>query len=337
VDGKNEFKNDRNSEDEVTLMLYILLLLVSGLLVQEASSPILPRPLKVSAIKRLETPAFGTFGNTQCDDNLSMYDHLATGSYRHTEILRTSASSNESTLYKLPEEFANTAFIDFSVSPGGDVVALVERKGHFITFDFDSDGRVTSHAELELPEYVTGDHLSVFSNGTRLFAGHYRADAPPDLKGNRYVALFQPSGKLLQRLEELGDVVKEPQENRLPDGAITIGGDNNVYLLTADKVLVVSPSGQIERKITFTKPDPDFSAVRVQYSEGLVVVSFAKAGKPETIFQYLVMNAWNGDILGLFVPTEETGNNNVCFSRHDGFLFLKVKDNRENIITASLR
>ena len=318
-------------------MLYILLLFVGGLLAQDASSPILPRPLKVSAVKRLETPAFGTFGNTQCDDNLSMYDHVATGSYRHTEILRTSASGNESTLYKLPDEFANTAFTDFSVSPRGDVVALVERKGQFITFDFDSYGSVTSHAELELPEYVTGDHLSVFPNGTRLFAGHYRADAPPDLKGKRYVALLQPSGKLLKRLEELNDVLGQPQKDRLPDGAITIGGDGNVYLLTADKVLVVSPSGEIEKKITFTKPDPDFSAARVQYSEDLIVVSFAKTGKPETVFQYLVMNASNGDMLGLFVPTEETGNNNVCFSRHDGFLFLKIRDNREEIIAASLR
>jgi hypothetical protein len=318
-------------------MLFVLPLLVSGLLAQEASSPVLPRPLKVSGAKQLEIPSFGTFGNTQCDEDSSMNDHLATGSNRHTEILRTSSSGNESTLYKLPEEFANTAFTDFSVSPHGDVTVLVERKGHFITFDFASDGNVSSHAELEVPEYVTGDHISVFPNGTRLFSGHYRGDAPSDLKRKRYVGLFQSSGKLLKRLDQLSDEIKEPQERHLPDGGITIGGDGNVYLLTSNKVLVISPSGQIQRKITFAKPDPDFSAVRVQYSESLIVVSFAKPGKPETLFQYLVVNASNGDTLGVYAPTAETGNNNVCFNRHDGFTFLKVSNNRLNIISARLR
>jgi hypothetical protein len=37
------------------------------------------------------------------------------------------------------------------------------------------------------------------------------------------------------------------------------------------------------------------------------------------------------------MPTEETGNNNVCFSRREGFLFVTVKDNRLNLITAPIR
>jgi hypothetical protein len=322
-------------------MLFVLMLLLGGLLEQNADSPLFPRPLKASGTRQLEVPSFGTYGNTQCDENLSMYDHLATGAYRHTEILRTSSSGNESTLYKLPEEFTNTTvFTGFSVSPQGNVVVLVElieKSGHFITFDFDSDGKVSGHAELELPEHIFGDHISVFPNGTRLFVGHYRADAPPDLKGKRYVGLFQSSGKLIKRLEQLNDDVKEAQENHLPDGDTTIGRDGNVYLVTSDKVLAVSASGQIQKKIAFKKPDPDFSAVRVQYSDGWIVVSFAKARKPELVFEYLVVNASNGEPLGLYAPTEETGNGNVCFNRHDGFLFLKVKDNRLNLITAPLR
>lgn len=321
--------------------MFVLILLLGGLLTQNVASPLLPRPLKASGTKQLEVPSFGTYGHTQCDQDLSMYDHLATGAYRHTEILRTSSSGNESTLYTLPDEFARkTVFTDFSVSPRGDVVALVElveKPGHFITVDFDSDGKVSSQAELELPEHIFGDHISVFPNGTRLFVGHFTADAPSDLKGKRYVGLFQSSGKQLKRLEQLNEAVRGPQENRLSDGDTTIGADGNVYLLTSDKVLVVSPSGEIQRKITFTKPDPDFSAARVQYSEGLIVVSFAKARKTELMFQYLVVNASNGDPLGLYAPTEETGSENVCFNRHDGFLFLKVKSNRLNLITAPLR
>lgn len=323
-------------------MLFALLtLLMSGLLAQNALPQDSPRPLRASAIKKLEVPPFGAFGQTHCDDNLSMYDHLATGSYKKTVILRTALSGNESTLYKLPDEFADsTAFTDFSVTPDGQVTALVEdEQGHSIRFDFDSEGNVSSHSQLNLPDQVAGDKIAAFPNGTMLFSGHYRRGANPDVKGKRYLGLFQSSGKLLRRVNEagMGDIDLDPQAHHIPEGAITIGKDANAYLLTTDKVYVVSASGQIQRKIPLAKPDGGFSAMGLQYSEGLLVVSFAKQEKPEALFRYVVLNASTGEPLGLYAPTDETGNNNVCFSRRDGFLFVTVKENRLNLITAPIR
>jgi len=316
-------------------------LLLSGLVAQNAVPQISPRPLKVSSIRKLEVPSFGTFGLTHCDDELSMYDHLATGFYKQTVILRTALSGNESTLYKLPDEFADsTAFTDFSVTPDGKVTALVEdEKGHSIRFDFDAEGKVSSHSQLELPDQVAGDKIAVFPNGTMLFSGHYRRGAPPDVKGKRYLGLFQPSGKLLRKVNEsgMGDIDLDPPAQHIPEGAATIGKDANAYLLTADKVYVISASGQIQKKIPFTKPDGGFSAMAVQYSEGLMVVSFAKQGKAEALFQYLVLNASTGEPLGLYLPTEETGNDNVCFSRREGFLFITGDSNTVNLVTAPIR
>lgn len=323
-------------------MLFALLTLVlSGLLAQNAVSQLSPRPLKASAVKKLEVPPFGAFGQTHCDDDLSMYDHLATGSYKKTIILRTALSGNESTLYKLPEEFSDsTAFTDFSVTPDGQVTALVEdQQGHSVRFDFDSEGKVSSHAQLALPDQVAGDKIAVFPNGTMLFSGHYRRGAPPDLKGKRYLGLFQSSGKLLRKVNEpgMGDIDLDPPAHHIAEGAITIGKDANAYLLTTDKIYVISASGQIQKKILVAKPDGGFSAMGMQYSDGLLVVSFAKQGKTEALFQYLVVNASTGEPLGLYQPTEETGNNNVCFSRREGFLFVTVKDDRLNLITAPIR
>jgi hypothetical protein len=270
-----------------------------------------------------------------------MYDHLATGSYKKTVILRTALSGNESTLYKLSDEFADsTAFTDFSVTPDGQVTALVEdEKGHSIRFDFESEGKVSSHSQLELPDQVQGDKIAVFPNGTMLFSGHYRRGAPPDVRGKRYFGLFQSSGKLLRRVNEagMGDIDLDPPAHHIPEGAATIAKDGNAYLLSSDKVYVISASGQIQRKIPLAKPDGGFSAVGLQYSEGLLVVSFVKQGKPEALFRYAVLNASTGEPLGLYSPTEETGNNNVCFSRQDGFLFVTVKENRLNLITAPIR
>ncbi len=323
------------------MLFAVLTLLLSGLMAQNALPQVSPRPLKVSSIKRLEVPSFGAFGLTHCDDDLSMYDHLASGFYKQTVILRTALSGNESTLYKLPQEFADsTAFTDFSVTPDGKVTVLVEdEQGHFIRFDFDAEGKASSHAQLELPDQVAGDKIAVFPNGTMLFSGHYRRGAPSDVKGKRYLGLFQPSGKLLRRVNEAGmaDIDVDPPAHHIPEGAITIGKDANAYLLTTDKVYVISALGQIQKKILIPKPDGGFSAMGVQYSEGLLVVSFAKQGKAEAMFQYLVLNVSNGEPLGLYEPTAETGNNNVCFSRREGFLFVTGDNNTVNLVTAPIR
>jgi hypothetical protein len=323
------------------MFFLVFALLMGGFAAQDALQHLTPRPLKASTVRKLEVPPFGSFGNTLCDESLAMYDHLASGSYKHTTILRTSLSGNESTLYKLPDEFADsTVFNDFSVTPDGAVTALVEdEQGHSMRFDFDSEGKVSSHANLELSDEVEGDKIAIFPNNTMLFSGHYRANAAAGLRGKRFIALFQPSGKLIRRLDQTGreDVTLDLPANHIPDGGITVGRDGNVYLLGSDKVLVISASGRIQNKIPFTKPDPEFSAVHVQYSQGLLVISFAKPGKTIDIFQYLVVNASTGEPVGLYEPTEDTGNSNVCFSRSEGFLFATIKNDRENIITAPLR
>lgn len=323
------------------LFFAIVAVLLGGLLEQSSSPQIAPRPLRASSIKKLEIPAFGAFGQTQCDDSLAMYDHLASSSYRHTTILRTALSGTESTLYKLPPEFADaTAFTDFFVTSDGKVTALVEdQQGHSIRFDFDSGGNVRSHTQVDLTEQVAGEKIAVFPSGVMLFSGHYRRTAPNGLKGKRYLGFFQPSGTLLRRLDTNGmaGFDLEPPAYHIPEGAVTIGKDGYAYLLTSNTVYVITPSGQVERKIPFDKPAREFSAVHLQYSEGLLVISFAKQEKSVAIFQYLVLNALSGEAIGLYEPTEETGNNNVCFSRRDGFLFVTIKDDRLNLITAPLR
>ena len=140
----------------------------------------------------------------------------------------------------------------------------------------------------------------------------------------------------------MGDIDLAPPAHHIPEGAATIGKDGNAYLLSSDKVYVISASGQIQKKIPLAKPDGGFSAMGLQYSEGLLVVSFAKQGKPEALFQYAVLNASTGAPLGLYAPTGETGNTNVCFSRREGFLFCYGQgqpaepDYRSHPLTATL-
>jgi hypothetical protein len=151
--------------------------------------------------------------------------------------------------------------------------------------------------------------------------------------------LFHPSGKLLKQLDRLREKAKldSAGPGRFAEGAATIGRDGNVYLLATNKVLVISPSGKLKREISFVKPASEFSAITVQYSDGLLAISFAKPEQPAILYQYLVVNASDGSPLGLYETTDETGNNNVCFSRHDGFLFMTFEHDRVKLITAALR
>jgi len=318
-----------------------LMLLMSGLGAQELSQEMSPRPLKSSHAVELPVPSFGAYGTAQCDENLAIYYHLMTGTPAHTDILRFSQSGNESTLYKLPDEFAkSTDFVDFSVTPAGEVTALVEdQNGHALVFAFDSQGKVSSHAQLELPDHVWAKHIVAFPNGTIFFSGFYTKDAAAELAGKGYAGLFQPSGKLLKRLDQFRDKTKVVQQDpgRFAEGAATLGRDGNAYLLTAERVLVISPSGRIQREIAFTKPGPEFSAVKAEHSEGWLAITFSKPGTPEVVSRYLVLNASDGSPLGLYEPSEETGNDNVCFSRHDGFLFATFEHGRVKLITAALR
>jgi len=322
----------------------LLVLLVSGFAAQDASLPMSPRPLKASHIAELQVPAFGSMGNIQCDESMATYYHLWADKYERTVLLRLSQSGDQSTNYKLPDEFADsTYFWDFSVTPGGDVAALVlDHKFHPIVFSFNSEGQVSSHSRLEAPDQMEAERITVFPNGTLLLYGRYLREAPAAVAGKDYVALYHPSGKLLKKLDRLAEKTKIdlPSPGNIPDGGATVGRDGNIYLLASNRVLVVSSSGKIQREIKFTKPAPEFSADGVQYSEGWLAISLVKRvqpDKPEIKSQYLVVNAQDGSPLGLYEPTEETGNSNLCFSRHDGFLFSKYEHGRVKFITAPLR
>ena len=321
--------------------VFLILMLMSGGGAQDATAQTAPRPLQSSHEVELPVPAFGAYGDPQCDENLALYYHLATDKYNRTLLLRFSQTGNESTLYKLPEEFAeSTDFVDFSVTPRGEVGALVvDQDFHPLIFSFNAEGHVSSHTRLDTPDHVMAKHLNVLPNGTFLVSGYYANNAPAALAGKGYVALFQASGELLKKLDGLGEKTKvnAPEPGRPAETGTTMDRNGNVYLLTAGKVLVISPSGKLLREIAFTKPGPEFSAVTLQYSDGWLAISFVRLDKTEALIRYLVVNASDGSPLGLYQPTEETGNNNVCFSRHEGFVFMRFEHNRVKLITAALR
>jgi len=92
-----------------------------------------------------------------------------------------------------------------------------------------------------------------------------------------------------------------------------------LYVLSSDKVTVMSETGGIVRRLRFRKSDPETTAVRLNVSDGLLSIVLAKTGKDQVqIRKYLVMYAVTGEKFGYYEPSEELGNTDVCCSRTDG-------------------
>jgi hypothetical protein len=72
---------------ETKMFSVLLMFLMSGLIAQDALQQMSPRPLKSSHAVELPVPAFGSYGDPQCDENLAMYHHLWTDKYGRTVIL----------------------------------------------------------------------------------------------------------------------------------------------------------------------------------------------------------------------------------------------------------
>lgn len=301
--------------------------------------------LEESSATKLAIPRFGFSDEPQCDDHGDVFFHLYSGSYRISTIFELTADADKSLLYRLPVDLAReVGFESFAVSPSGELYVLGQiREGtqdsdvHEYVFSFsDSDGSMTSKLRLQTPHYILADAFTVLQGGVVLFSGHFVKEAPEELRGKRYAALFDASGRVSKVLDTQGKV----DERLLAGGAATRGRDGYAYLLGNSEVTVFSPAGEIARRIPFQNPDPNAIPTSIKLSEGLMSITLSKVGKDHWIEpRYLVVDAFTGSIYAYYVPSKDLGNQTLCFSRNTGYTFLKLTDdgNYEEILRAPLR
>lgn len=324
------------------MLIVPLLLLLLGTPADKV--PATPVVLHESSAKMLPVPPFGYYGEPQCDAQGDAFFHLYTGGYDTSSIFELARHPEDSLRYTVPANEINRGIGTFTVTPDGKVFALGyhdngEGVGTYLV-GFDSDGTAKGKTRLDLPDRVDPESLSVFTNGTVLVSGHWDDRAPRGQRGERYVVLFGPSGQLLKRLEKgEGKVDLSTALTKLPEGAAVAGEDGYVYLLQSEKVVVISASGSIVRNIPFTKPDAAFSAVKVNVSGGLLAITLAKADAGPTVYRYLVLDSFSGQKYGYYEPGPELGNAGLCFSREEGFSFLRRQEgkNTEEIVHAEMK
>jgi hypothetical protein len=276
-------------------------------------------------------PNFSAEGEAQCDEEGGAYFHVGNGqSYMDPTMLKLGRSADDHRLFKVPSESADKStlgFSAFSVTPGGQLwilgilwsgeVPFVEAYG------FDADGEVGSHIRFEVPPRFLPRQFAAFDNDVFFLAGEISEGDKEHRTTTPFAGMYDASGRLGRKLElDLGSI--RVQKNRLPEGAAVPARDGNLYLLLEDRLVVISQSGALVRSMPFKKRDPEAVASHLQLSGGQAAIWFEKARKTGPIeLELLLMDASTGEELRWYSPSQELGNNAICYSRKEGFLFLK--------------
>lgn len=290
-----------------------------------------------------DVPTFGAFPPEQCDTNGNVYFHLETGinNYSDGALMRLERGSWKSHRFKLPTELAkDMAFFGFNVTPLGKTRSLEEKTdGHFHVVSFDSDTDDIDDIQLQIPNHLWLTDFVASDAGTILVGGYYDEQAPEDMQGKTFLALLQPSGRILKdfSIEGPGPVDISTVHTKHHDGAGTVGPDGNFYFVSGHVVLVLSAYGDFVKRIPIPKPDDDARASVIAIAGDLISIQFKKNDKDGLIHtQFLVLSASTGDPYALYVPSEELGNNCVCFSSRAGYTFLRVENGKLKFVNAPL-
>jgi hypothetical protein len=142
---------------------------------------------------------------------------------------------------------------------------------------FAKDGSVKSTVKLEAdPRLVDPWQLAVFKAGEYLLSGLTGKD-----HRTPYTAVFETNGKLVKEIYEPEDEearLKAETGNRFVGfGDVAAGSDGNVYLLRGTSpalVYVVSPAGQVVRKLHIDTGSPDFVAGDIKLHAGRLAIGF---------------------------------------------------------------
>ena len=300
------------------------------------------RILQVGSTQSMEAPPFSFYGSAQSDKEGNLFFHISAGSYRHPVVLKLNRSTGDPTLYSLDDtDMQKAVFGDFSVTPAGQVAILCEKTdAKFYILRFSSKGSLLEKIHIDLPDQLSIKSFVAFDSGTFLVQAFYLGDAPAELRGKSFAALFDESGKMLKQFDgTLGSVDLKSVSQRISEGGATVGPDGNVYLLEGNYVLVMSEAGKIVRRIKFQKPGAA-SATKIAVSQNLLSIWLLKEGEKKSVTaDYLVLDLFTGKPFGYYVPGADLGKAAIAvsFTSQEGFTFFDTQNGHVDLISAPLR
>jgi hypothetical protein len=171
---------------------------------QEVNQP-QPTMLRVTDSHSLSVPGFMSFDRPQCDGKGNLYFRpvAATGRFSDSvSILRIDLKTETPTKYDLPLEVAaKFSSVAFSVTNSGRVWLLEQDPSdEYAAFGFDSNGKMSTSVHLRTPAKLLATWFRVADDSTVLVAGHFTDEAPKEMQGKPYLAIFDKNGNLRKTL-----------------------------------------------------------------------------------------------------------------------------------------
>lgn len=313
----------------------LLLLLTSCVLMAADKSPQSTTTLKRSSASPLTVPSFSFFDAAQCDSAGNLYFN-ASKSHLDTSILKLSPDGRFYDFYNVPSSLAaETSFLNFKVAPNGDVGLLELTTTGVEVFRFSTASQVPTHTKLKTPDNFYPSAFGYFPSGAIILVGYFDKNSKSPEPGSTFAAIYNASGEFLFRLPNILGSRDLAKESGAPmEVALAAGDDGLMYLLTPTEVVAVTEHAQISKRFRFAKPDSFYSADRIDVSDGLVSIELSKsreAKKPVEV-RFLLLDASTGEVLHLLEPTEELGNNMLCFTKESGYSFYRVQSDGNIII-----
>lgn len=341
--------------------LFRVLVVLAGIscsLFGQKVSTVLPRPKGFSALPNIPRMTLkkvdaieaslegsGFYGSPICDSDGNTY--LRTDAFLALDknpIWKISPHGRKLAVFAPPTEAEKEFRLGgFTVSGRGDFYALTydysEETENYFLLRYGSDGEVSSKVHLQLPQQLLLDELAVFASGNVLVSGHFSNKAPKAARAQPRVLVLQSDGAPAGQVHLTGKAAAGV-EDELPRGSVSMGDDGNAYVLRGSEVLVVSPSGHLERTIPVSAPGAGFHAERVQVSHGVLSVTFQKvnSGKRKNLeVMFRTFDPVTGIVQAEYVPDTGLSNYPLCFNPDEGYTFLGEKDGKTALVRAWVR
>jgi hypothetical protein len=296
--------------------------------------------LQVTATAKI--PLVGTLvGNARCDDAGNIYvrfmDVEMNKRYYGISKIPIEKINRDGSLaasFRITDVSADIWGKDLFVSGDGRVYQTgFMPDGSVYVAEFANGGSLKSKIRLNSGGFVpyqivvfrSGEFLlsgtTGLSNGFRPFTGVF------DGQGKLLKEIYEPEDEDSRRRAEAGEPDFVPDGTNSGNafvwhGGAALGSDGNAYLLRASStalVYVISPKGEVVRKLRIDAPDAGLIAQNIKPAPGRLAISFRNRGMVTGVIKVV-------DLKGVSIATYSSENIRVpglpgCYTS-DGFVFL---------------
>jgi hypothetical protein len=290
-----------------------------------------------------------TIGSPLCDGEGNVYYHLAMpapADPRSGPVVRVSADGKHVAKLGLREvpDLPRDANIETLV-PGlrGEFHIVASGGDDLYLVNFDDEGKFSSLVTIEA--HFALAQVAIFATGEFLASGEKIPAKGDNRAGVPFTAIFDRNGRLIRELSAANPVGPEgalkatEQRSAISLGETVSADDGNVYVLRASKrplVIVISPGGEIVRRLQLSPPDEGLRSISMKVAGGKIVLSFFKPNNDKRnsgTYIYSLYDAETGERQIDYEPAADVAGIFACYAPNE-FTFLDVTETGLSIVHA---